>query len=106
MAIHILLQNLKDLLGIDLTHSVITNLDLNFKNSRLRIIVSHYVDAQDYNDGKDPIRTSEYNFDASVLPSSVITDALSLKSTVESEMISNLSDYQGGTKVNDDGTSI
>lgn len=106
MAITKILQQFIDEIGLDLEHSVIQSLRLDFKRAKLTITIAHFTDPTDYNDEKNPIRGSEYTFNVSALPASVVTDALSLKSTVELEMIANLPEWENGVQVNDDGTPI
>jgi len=92
--------------GIDLAHHVTFNIEVYRGSNQLGFKLKGYPTATQYNDGKNSIKNEDYLFDFSVLPASVLTKITELKDTIEQEMINNLPEWAGGTRVNDDGTPI
>lgn len=106
MAINLTLTRFQDSHGLDIPHSVIAEVRLNYIAQAVRIVVYHYTEAADFNAEKRPVFKTEYQYTIAELPASVITNAVTLKSTIETEMVTLTTEYLGGTIVNDDGTSI
>lgn len=92
--------------GIDLEHHVTFNIEIWRASSQLAFKLKGFPTAAQYNQGKNSVKNEDYVFDFSVLPQSVLTKIIELKDTIEQEMINNLPEWQGGTRVNDDGTPI
>lgn len=106
MAINKVLPQFQASHGIDLAHTVVERIVLDFKTQLVRLILGHYQEAQDFNNGKEPVFISKYVYGVDVLPASVLTDAVSLKNTIEAELINLVEEFEEGTQVNDDGTAI
>ena len=92
--------------GIDLTHHVTFNIEIYRGSNQLGFKLKGYPTATQYNDGKNSIKNEDYLFDFSVLPGAVMTKITELRDAIEQEMINNLPEWSGGTRVNDDGTPI
>lgn len=109
MAISKTLPSYQSSHGLDIVHSVIHSIKLDYKNGMLVAIIGHYLEATDYNDGKMPVFRSEHQYPtATILENApnIVTDAVSIKNGFEDALIAEVTDYLLGTRVNDDGTPI
>lgn len=92
--------------GIDVTHHVMQDIQVNRDSSNLAFQIISYTDADHYNENNSQLVSQQYDFDFSVLPASILSKINELKEEIESEMIANLSEWKGGTQIQDNGSPL
>ena len=89
-----------------MNHHVTVNIDIDKAGSTLALKLGGYQAAANYLASNDPLRWEKYVFQFSVLPAPVLAKIVELRDLIEQELIANLPEWSGGTRVNDDGTAI
>jgi hypothetical protein len=92
--------------GVNITHHVTFDIDIYRGPEQLSFRLKGYPLASNFNNGNNALKDESYLFTFSSLPASVLAKIVELKDIIEQELINNLPEWAGGTRVNDDGTPI
>lgn len=92
--------------GFDINHHVLVNITIDKDSDQLKLNLSSFSAASNYNDGDHPIRKRVWHVAKADIPTAVLLDIKAMLESIEDEIINHVPAFEDGVRVKDNGAPI